>query len=115
MNTLSQLLEKIKETPEIVDFKEVIAAIDTSYSFSPTAFKNGDTYNEAGQNNGSCKVFAFGKLNTLSKEQTLQLFGDYYRVDVLESPDGSDHQNIRNFISHGWEGIEFEGDALAAL
>ena len=46
------------------------------------------------------------------REQTLYLFGDYYRKDVLENPEGTDHQNIRNFITSGWGGIKFEGTAL---
>ncbi len=51
-------------------------------------------------------------MNRLTPEQTLQLFGDYYRIDVLQNPDGTDHQNIRNFIKFGWNGIAFDGKAL---
>jgi hypothetical protein len=106
------LINKIKTSPETIQFSDVIAYIDSHYDFQPTAFKNGDTLNEAGQNNGSCKVFAFGLLNKLSQNETLACFGDYYRKDVLGNPEGTDHQNIRNFIKYGWEGIEFEGLAL---
>ena len=106
------LLEKLQNTPETIDFKEVIAYIDENYDFTPTAFKNGETYNETNQNNGSCKVFSFAKLNMLSKESTLALFGDFYRTDVLKNPAGEDHQNIRNFITFGWDRIQFEGEAL---
>ena len=69
--------------------------------------------NEAGENNGSCKVFSFAKLKGLNEEETLALFGDFYRTDVLANPEGSDHQNIRNFMQYGWDGIAFQGDALA--
>lgn len=110
MNQL--LLNKITEAPDQISFAEVIEYIDTHYHFSPTAFQNGETYNAVNQNNGSCKVFSFAQLQQLSKEQTLCLFGDYYRKDVLENPKGTDHQNIRNFIKFGWEGIRFEGVAL---
>jgi hypothetical protein len=48
----------------------------------------------------------------LTKEQTLPLFGEFYRDDVLKKPHGTDHQNIRNFMKFGWEGITFDGDAL---
>ncbi len=109
-----KLLQAIKEHPETVSFQEVIAYIDEHYEFTPTRFVNGVTINEAGQNNGSCKVFSFAKLHGLTAEQTLALFGDYYRKDVLENPEGTDHQNIRNFMLKGWEGIRFEGDALKA-
>jgi len=106
------LPEQLKNSPETIQFKEVIAYIDENYDFTPTSFKNGNTVNEAGQNNGSCKVFSFAKLQGLSKEQTLPLFGEFYREDVLKNPDGTDHQNIRNFMQYGWEGISFEGEAL---
>lgn len=107
------LVEQLKNSPETIQFKEVIAYIDENYNFTPTKFTNGNTVNEADQNNGSCKVFSFAKLNGLSKENTLNLFGDFYREDVLKNPEGTDHQNIRNFIESGWEGISFEGEALS--
>ncbi|MGK6341807.1 HopJ type III effector protein [Chryseobacterium sp. DT-3] len=106
------LPEQLKNNPETIQFKEVIAYIDENYDFTPTSFKNGNTVNEAGQNNGSCKVFSFAKLQGLSKEQTLPLFGEFYREDVLKNPEGTDHQNIRNFMEYGWEGISFEEEAL---
>lgn len=109
------LLETIQHSPQNISFQEVIAFIDSHYDFTPTRFTNGKTVNEAGQNNGSCKIFFFAKLQGLTKEQTLALFGDYYRKDVLENPEGLDHQNIRNFIQFGWEGIRFEEVALTAL
>lgn len=68
--------------------------------------------NEANQNNGSCKIFSFAKMNNLSEKDTLALFGDFYRNDVLQNPEGEDHQNIRNFIKYGWNGIQFTEDAL---
>ena len=106
------ILEQLKNSPETIDFKDVIAFIDENYDFTPTKFTNGNTINDANQNNGSCKVFSFAKLNKLSKDDTLALFGDFYRTDVLQNPEGTDHQNIRNFIEFGWDGISFEGEAL---
>ena len=106
------LEEKIQHSPASITFSEVIAHIDAHYDFAPTRFTNGTAVNEAGQNNGSCKIFSFAKLHGLTQDQTLALFGDYYRVDVLGNPEGTDHQNIRNFIQSGWEGILFEGEAL---
>ena len=106
------LLEQLEQAPETINFKEVIAYIDENYDFTPTKFTNGNTINEANQNNGSCKVFSFAQLKNLSKEQTLSLFGEFYREDVLKNPDGTDHQNIRNFMKFGWEGISFDGEAL---
>ncbi len=106
------LSEQIKTSPETIQFKEVIDYIDEHYDFTPTRFTNGKTVNEADQNNGSCKVFSFGKLNNLTEDEVLSLFGDFYREDVLKNPEGTDHQNIRNFMESGWAGISFDGEAL---
>ncbi|WP_016955900.1 HopJ type III effector protein [Catenovulum agarivorans] len=114
MSSQKLLLNKIQTSPTTVVFSEVIQAIEENYDFVETEFNNGETVNLAGQNNGSCKIFAFAKLNQLTPEQTLHLFGDYYRKDVLENPQGTDHQNIRNFIQFGWGGIQFKGEALTA-
>lgn len=110
---LNEFLNKLSNTPEQIQFKETIAVIDNLYHFTPTAFRNGEFHNEAGQNSGSCKVFSFAKLHQLTQQQTLNCFGDYYRVDVLQHPEAQDHQNIRNFIRFGWQGIEFSAVALA--
>lgn len=108
LNELKTALEK-----NAVDFKEVMQVIDSEYNFTPTRFKNGSQINEANTNNGSCKIFAFGKLNGLSEQATLNAFGSFYTVDVLEHPENDDHQNIRNFMQHGWSGITFDQEALA--
>ena len=107
------ILDQLKQQPETLQFADVINYIDTHYNFTPRAFKNGDVQNEENQNNGSCKIFSFAKLQNLSKEETLALFGDFYRKDVLENPEREDHQNIRNFMIHGWDGIEFSASALS--
>ena len=94
-------------------FPKTIIYIDENYTFTPTAFKNGNQINHAGENNGSCKIFAFAQLQQFTKEETLALFGDFYQ-DVLNSPDATDHQNIRNFMISGWDGIHFDGEVLQA-
>ena len=109
---ISAFLEKVLIAPETISFDDTITVIENNYRFKETAFTNGETRNEAGQNNGSCKIFAFGHLNNLTEEQMLNCFGDYYRNDVLGKPDGDDHQNIRNFIKQGWPGVSFDGEAL---
>jgi hypothetical protein len=95
-----------------VPFSEVVEFIETYYYHQPTAFKNGDAYNEATQNQGSAKVFAFAQLNNLSAADTLYLFAEHYQ-SVLANPDGTDHQNIRQFMKNGWQGVVFEGEALS--
>ncbi len=110
---LNTFLQQLKSNPQAIEFAQTIAAIDANYDFTPTAFTNGETANEANQNNGSCKIFAFAKLNELTPQETLACFGAFYRDDVLGNPQGDDHANIRNFIQFGWDGVKFEGQALA--
>ncbi|QPK64884.1 HopJ type III effector protein [Methylomonas sp. LL1] len=112
----SHFIERVR-AGQAVDFQESMAVIGEHYDYQPTQFSNGirqPLINEAGRNEGSCKIFAFAKLQGLDQAQTLALFGDYYRKDVLENPDGTDHQNIRNFMRDGWDGIVFSGEALTA-
>lgn len=115
--TLSEFLEKIAEN-SLVDFADTIAVIAENYHYRPTTFRNGlgedVLVNMAGTNEGSCKIFAFSQIHQLDKQATLNLFGDYYRIDVLNDPEGESHQNIRKFTKYGWEGINFEADALSA-
>lgn len=106
------LFEQLEKSADEIQFKDVIAFIDEHYDFTPTKFTNGNTVNEANQNNGSCKVFSFAELNSLSQQETLNLFGEFYREDVLKNPEVTDHQNIRNFIEFGWDAVSFEGKAL---
>ncbi|MDG1752519.1 MAG: HopJ type III effector protein [Thalassotalea sp.] len=95
-----------------VDFEDVIAVISSYYNYQQSAFKNGELVNQAGTNEGSCKIFSYAQLNGLSEQATLNCFGQYYRDDVLKHPLGDDHGNIRNFIKSGWSGIKFEHAAL---
>lgn len=111
---LDQFFSALQSTPDKIQFSDTITVIDTNYQFTPTRFKNGNLINEAGQNSGSCKIFSFAQLHQLPENQTLACFGNYYRIDVLQHPDATDHQNIRNFIQSGWSGIEFDGIALSA-
>ena len=109
---MKQFLQTLETAPDSITFDATISVIDANYDFTPSAFRNGEMRNEAGQNNGSCKVFSFARLHWLTPQQTLHCFGSYYRDDVLKYPQGSDHRNIRNFIKTGWDGIVFEGNAL---
>ena len=113
--TVTALLEKIQQQPEKVAFSDVIATIDACYHYQPTAFSNGDVISNAGENVGSCKIFAFAQLQQLSEAQTLACFGHYYRDDVLAHPEGLDHANIRQFMLSGWSQLRFSGAALTAL
>ena len=95
-----------------IKFEDTMQVIEDNFEFSPTKFKNGKTINEEGQNSGSCKLFALAKEIGLSEEDTLKAFGQYYK-EVLDTPEGESHQNIRNFMKFGWSGISFEKTALS--
>lgn len=110
--SIQSFLDKLKQTPNTITFPETMAVIEENYHFTPTAFKNGTQHNAAGENSGSCKLFAFAKLQNLNNEETLACFGAFYFEEVLGNPDGTNHQNIRNFMQSGWDGIQFEGNAL---
>lgn len=113
--SLASFIEKINNN-HTVSFDETIAVISENYVYKPTEFSNGlnddKINNTAGNNEGSCKIFAFAQLNRLNQQQTLNLFGEFYTKEVLEDPEGTNHQNIRNFIHFGWKGISFNGQAL---
>lgn len=108
--TLTNLLNDLKSAT--ASFTAVIAQIEKEYTHHPTAFKNGDVYNEANENQGSAKVLAYAKLNNLSEADTLHLFAEHYQA-VLADPNGTAHQNIRQFMQHGWAGVSFEGTVLS--
>lgn len=93
------------------DFEDTLALVERHFDYQPAGFHNGALFNEAGVNEGSCKVFALGQAGNLNEADTLTLFGRHYR-DVLDDPAGNSHSNIRQFISTGWSGIRFEGTAL---
>lgn len=92
-------------------FKETLAVIDSHYDFKATQFDNGPVSNPAGTNSGSCKVFSFAGLHGLSEAQTLRMFAEHYQ-NVLETPEGDTHGNIRAFMKTGFDGLEFDGPAL---
>ena len=68
--TVNELIDALNK--DAVEFTEVMAVIDAHYQFTETSFKNGEQTNQAGQNNGSCKIFAFAKLNGLNQQATLR-------------------------------------------
>ncbi len=93
-------------------FADVIAFIEARYQHTPTAFQNGAQFNAATENQGSAKVFSFAQLEGLNQADTLSLFAEHY-ASVLATPEGTDHQNIRQFMQNGWDCVKFEGQALS--
>eukprot|EP00965_Chrysotila_dentata_P041760 1385195-Pleurochrysis_carterae.AAC.1 len=102
-----KVVDKMRsDTSAMLQFEEVMSAIEDSFEVTEVSFSVGDTESATGENMGSAKIFSFGKLAGLTEEETLRLFGQYYK-DVLDTPNGSDHANIRSFMASGWAGVKF--------
>ena len=109
---LQAFLNKLAQ--QQIDFEDTIQLINQLYDYQATGFRNGlsqPVINQAGQNEGSCRIFAFAQLNALNEAQTLACFGRFYQ-EVLNDPQGMSHGNIRAFMRDGWAGIVFDGQAL---
>ena len=87
-------------------FTETIAMIEEYFDYSAVAFSVGEQKNAQGENEGSAKVFSFARFANLETEATLQLFCEHY-ASVVQSPDGTDHANIRAFMASGRSEVKF--------
>ena len=112
MNTLNTFTAQLRSGQH--RFADTLAFIAQHYRYQPCAFRNGEVENAAGQNEGSCKTLALALLEQLDDGQALLCFGEHYR-DVLATPQGSDHGNIRALMRHGLAGVQFQGQALERL
>lgn len=116
--TLTDYLTTLADEPKSIDFADTMAVIDKCYTFKACSFSNHGLLSSASENNGSCKIFAFAKLNGLSKQNTLDCFGAFYREDVLNNPNADDHMNIRTFMlapeATPFLGVTFDGTPLSA-
>jgi hypothetical protein len=114
--TKIELIRQVNDRPNSIEFDAMMEFISQNYVYKPVRFVNGlgsdAVINDAGTNEGSCKIFALGKLLGLDEQSTLACFGSYYRDDVLGNPAGEDHANIRNFMKYGWDGVLFDSNAL---
>lgn len=110
-NDVHTLLNQLKTGQ--AQFADVLAFIEQRYQHTPTAFHNGDQVNTADQNQGSAKVLRFAQLQQLNQQDTLALFAEHYQ-NVLDNPTADNHQNIRQFMQKGWDGVQFAGEVLTA-
>jgi len=109
--TIEQFKTKLRKHPKAIIFAETMQVIEDNYNFTPSAFTNGNIKNESGQNSGSCKLFAFAIHQQFTIEETLHCFGEHYQ-NVLSDDNGTSHQNIRNFMQTGFEGLFFKNEVL---
>ena len=109
MRDLNTLRASLKSGEHV--FADTLAFIAAGYDYQPQAFSNGGVDNAAGQNEGSCKTLGLALLEGLSDEEALLAFGEHYRA-VLNTPEGSDHGNIRALMVHGLAGVELSAQPL---
>ena len=83
---------------------DTVKMIDNEFDYFEVPFNCGDAQNAINENATSGKIFSLALIAGLDKDTTLNLFGEVYR-DL--SPSGSDHQNIREFIKSGIDGLKF--------
>ena len=111
--TQDEYLEALKSGASI-EFEELISIIDKQYHYTSAAFTNGDMENSKDENQNSAKLFCFAAMYQLTELETLNCFGQYYQ-EVLNTPDGDSHPNIRNFITYGWSGLKFNSPVLSKI
>jgi len=110
MNT-NEYLEKLRSGVKM-NFSDLTNLIDQEYEFLNVAFKNNDLINLKEENQGSAKVFCFGLMHSLSKEDTIRCFGEHYQSVIDEPKNHNSHLNIRSFMSNGWNGVLINQNAL---
>lgn len=91
-------------------FSDVLAYIEARYQHTPTAFQNGAQYNAATENQGSAK-FSLCQVTRFRPSTNFKFICRTLRI-CISYPRGTDHQNIRQFMQNGWDGVKFEGQAL---
>ncbi|MFZ5756236.1 MAG: HopJ type III effector protein [Pseudomonadota bacterium] len=105
-----------RSTDSSLMFQEVMSTIRRHYECTPVAFSVGESTpspvrNPAGTNAASSQLLAFGKRLGLDEQTLLGLYAEHYR-DVLADPAGSNHANIRAFMTGGWAGVSLPADPL---
>ena len=110
--TLTEFLHAIKQ-PEH-RFADTLTFIDRHYHYTACDFDNAGLHNSVGSNPGSCKILGLALLEQLSTEDALLAFAEHYQ-QVLATPDGSDHANIRQLLKHGLASVHFSQLPLSRL
>lgn len=87
-------------------FEANLFDIYDKFAITPVPFKNGGLENKTGENSASAAIFAYAAEMGLSDGETLELFGEHLQA-VTNNPDGNDHENIRQFMKTGHNGIEY--------
>lgn len=88
-----------------------IKALKYFYKIPNSGFSIGNCVNGPNENTGSLLIFMYARAGkqVLSNDQIKELFAEAWD-EVVEDPEGSSHQNIRNFIQYGIAGVVFENE-----
>lgn len=100
--------EILKNENEKIRFLHLIQQIDALFVTHPTAFTNGNVFNEAGKNLSSLKVLTLALLMWLNTDQALRLFWEHWE-EVSQNPDWDTHSNIRNLDEVGIQWVKIYG------
>ena len=111
MNQIQSFIERLRLNADSIAFAEVIDLIDTYYHHTPTAFSNGSLINQAGENQGSAKVLSFARLHGLTNKRPFTVLPSI-GVRCVQIPMAADHQNIRQFMQNGWDGVQLSEACL---
>lgn len=87
-------------------FSSSIFNIHNEYKYTPKPFEIEYIRSEGKGTEGSAKILAYAQINNLNTEQTLFLFGEHYQ-NVLDTPNGDNHKNIRALIKYGIAKVTF--------
>jgi len=101
----NEFLQQLPQTDFV--FETTLEFIEAHYTFTASAFNNVGVINSDKQNQGSCKVFAFGQLFELTQQQALQCFGQHY-LDVLATPEVDNHLHLRLVLKDGLADLPFD-------
>lgn len=105
------LVEKLKGglgTSTLMENLAIIEEMPLEYTAVP--FSCGSVDNPSDKNQASAKLLSLAQLLDLSKEETLDLWGDVWRE--VRGTEGDSHMNIREFEKGGMAAVTFP-DGLA--
>mgnify|MGYP002715060916 CR=1 FL=1 len=82
MTALNELRSRLQQ--DDYAFSETLAFVAEHYDYQPSAFRNGDVENAAGQNEGSCKTLGLALLEGLSQGELVRAADAVVKDAILE-------------------------------
>ena len=85
----------------------ILAVIRMFYLIEPQEFEVGSYHNALGDNLDTLAIIGYAEVHHLTDSETLAMFCEAY-TEVLNSPDGDNHPNIRAFMDVGHKGFRLK-------